>query len=140
MPAKPIEYEILDLEPSFPSDDLYSYATAGQVFMSWILSTNWDAELLRFEIAQKLGYEAMLELFPDLDADPTVVIPGKLGGDLARNRAFEILKNAPLQPKGQGSNNWVVAGSRTEGGKPLRPKYPHHSVAVPAFRVQITAS
>src|SRR5439155_4254902 len=120
MSEKPVEYQILDLDPVLPSgDDMVAYGTGGQVFMSWILSTNWDAELLRFEIARRPGFEAMLSLFPDLDADPAVVIPGKLGGDLSRSRALEILRSAPRTPKGQGSNNWVVAGSRTETGQPL---------------------
>ena len=113
MPSRPIEYEILDVDPALPLDDGFAYATAGQVFMGWILSGNWDAELLRFEIGNKLGVEAMQELFPEIETDPAIVIPGKIGGEAGRHHALEILRNAPLTPKGQGSNNWVVAGSRT---------------------------
>lgn len=139
MPAKPVEYQILDMEPSLP-EDMVAYGTAGQVFMSWILSTNWDAELLRFEIAERLGYEAMLELFPEVETDHAVVIAGKFGGGADRRSALEILKTAPLQPKGQGSNNWVVAGSRTVTGKPLLANDPHLSVQVPSIWFEIHLS
>src|SRR5438270_6989300 len=138
MPALPIEYRILDLQPEFPSgDEMMAYGAAGSVFMSWILSTNWDAELLRFEIAERLGFEAMLELFPEVETDPAVVIPGKLGGDAGRHRALEILKTAPLTPKGVGSNNWVVAGSRSVTGMPLLANDPHLSVQVPSIWFEI---
>src|SRR5438132_8611730 len=30
MPVKPIEYQVLDIEPNLPLDDTYAYATAGQ--------------------------------------------------------------------------------------------------------------
>src|SRR5919108_2289330 len=138
MPALPIEYRILDLQPEFPpGDEMMAYGAAGSVFMSWILSTNWDAELLRFEVAERLGFEAMLELFPEVETDPAVVIPGKYGGDAGRHRALEILKSAPLTPKGVGSNNWVVAGSRSATGKPLLANDPHLSVQVPSIWFEV---
>ncbi|MFN2545384.1 MAG: penicillin acylase family protein [Actinomycetota bacterium] len=141
MPAKPVEYEILGVEPAFPEgEDLVTYGAAGSVFMAWILSTNWDAELLRFEIAQRLGHELMLELFPTVETPPAVVVAGKLGGDASSRRALEILKTAPLTPKGVGSNNWVVAGSRTVSGKPLLANDPHLSVAVPSIWFEIHLS
>jgi penicillin G amidase len=140
MPAKPIEYEILDLDPTLPLDDFYAYATSGQVLMGWILSGNWDAELLRFEIAEHLGFEAMQELFPEIEIDPAIVIPGKMGGEASRHHALEILKNAPLTPKGQGSNNWVVAGSRTVSGKPLLANDPHLSISVPSIWFEVHLS
>jgi penicillin G amidase len=133
MPAKPVEYHILDLEPEIPEgDDLLAYGAACSAFMAWVLSTNWDAELLRAEIADRLGWEAMLALFPDVQPEPSVVFAGKEAGAAARRSAFDILRKAPLTPKGQGSNNWVVAGSRSVTGKPLLANDPHLVAQVPA--------
>lgn len=134
MPGRPIEGEILDFDPQIPGgDEGVVYGAAGSVFMAWILSNNWDAELLRAEIAERLGWEAMLALFPGIETDPPAVVPGKDPGDAGRRRALDILRTAPITPKGQGSNNWVVAGSRTVSGKPLLANDPHLAVAVPSI-------
>jgi penicillin G amidase len=133
LPAKPIEYHVLDIDPEIPSgDEALHYGASASAFMGWILSTNWDAELLRAEIAEKLGWDAMVALFPDGPTQPSIVYAGKNGGEAGRRSAFDILRSAPLTPKGQGSNNWVVAGSRTTTGKPLLANDPHLLAQVPA--------
>jgi penicillin amidase len=133
MPEKPIEYHILDLEPEVPTaEDSLVHGASASAFMGWVLSTNWDAELLRAEIAERLGWEAMQALFPDVHPEPSVVVAGKDAGPRGRRSAFDLLRGAPLTPKGQGSNNWVVAGSRSETGKPLLANDPHLLVQVPA--------
>src|SRR5689334_3887878 len=53
MPAKPIEYQLLDLEPAIP-DDPAQYAAA-IALLAWNLSSNWDAELLRAELDDAIG-------------------------------------------------------------------------------------
>jgi penicillin amidase len=138
MPAKPIEYEILQLEPDLPAGPAArEVAAAAGVFMAWSLSTNWDCELLRAEIAQAIGWEAMASLFPDIPTDPPPVRPGKLGGAKSRASAFDLLSQAPNFPKGQGSNNWVVAGSRSATGKPLLANDPHIFAQVPSIWFEI---
>jgi penicillin amidase len=140
MPAKPVEYQILQTEPDLPEEDdeLLAAGAAAQVFLAWSLSTNWDAELLRAEIAEKLGPEAVPILFPDLDTEPASVRAGK---DLSHPTRMELLEHAVLPPSGQGSNNWVVAGSRTETGKPLLANDPHLMVSLPSiwFEVHLEA-
>jgi penicillin amidase len=134
LPAVPVEYRILELEPSLfaeeDDDEALAAGAAMAAFMSWQLSGNWDAELLRVEIADRVGYEAMLALFPDSAGEPSVIVPGK---DPQRRRALEILRSAPLTPKGQGSNNWVVAGSRTASGRPLLANDPHLRAMLPSI-------
>jgi penicillin G amidase len=101
------------------------------VLMSWTLSTNWDAELIRTEIAAHLGWEALATLFPDLPSEAGAVIPGKEGG--TRRSGLDLLATAPAFPKGQGSNNWVVAGRRSATGKPLLANDPHLQVQLPSI-------
>jgi penicillin G amidase len=134
--AAPVEYRILDLEPQpLPTgDDGLGYVAASGGFMAWILSANWDAELLRTQIAEAMGFEAMTALFPDVDTEAASVIAGKNGAASGgRRSALEILRTAPITPKGQGSNNWVVSGSRTEGGKPLLANDTHLAVQMPSI-------
>src|SRR5207245_2797550 len=104
---------ILDLEPDFfdlPDDELLAYGAAGGAFMSWSLSRNFDVELLRAQVAEALGWEAMVALFPSSPSQPEVVVAGKDGGATGRRSALDLLKSAVIHPSGQGSNNWVVAG------------------------------
>src|SRR6185312_7332922 len=81
MPAKPIEYQLLDLEPAIPDDPApYGAAIA---LLAWNLSSNWDAELLRAELDDRIHH-----------ATTDLLLPTTSRG-------------------GIGSNNWAVAGSRT---------------------------
>ncbi len=125
MPAPPVEYRVLELEPDLPDDDGY-WAAAG-VLLAWGLSGNWDQELLRAEIVDRLGWEAMLDLFPDLPAEAPPAIAGKAPSGL------ELMKAAPPRRAGRGSNNWVVAGSRTASGAPLLANDPHLEAMMPSI-------
>jgi penicillin amidase len=62
MSAKPVEYQLLDLEPDLP-DDPAPYAAAF-AFLAWNLSNNWEAELLRAELDAALGRAASDTLLP----------------------------------------------------------------------------
>jgi penicillin G amidase len=134
MPSKPIEYEILSLDPELP-DGMpgLGRAASAAVFMAWSLSGNWDAELLRAEISERLGWEAMVALFPDVQTLPPAVRPGKRGADGARRSALDLLRAAPPLPGGQGSNNWVVSGSRSATGMPLLANDPHILAQMPSI-------
>ena len=130
MPEKPVEYHVLDADPwMLPDDDWPTIGAAAAAVVAWGLSRNWDHELLRAEIAERLGPEAMRELFPDLDTEAPIIEAGKDG---APSR-LALLRDAILPPPGQGSNNWVVSGSRTATGKPLLANDPHLAVSWPSI-------
>ncbi len=138
MPAKPVEYEVLQLEPYFPEDrEAAELAAAASVLMAWGLSTNWDGELLRMELAERLGWESMMQLFPEIMPEPAVVVAGKSSGGANRRRAFDLLREAPRLPVGQGSNSWVVAGRRSVSGKPLLANDPHLFAQLPSIWYEI---
>jgi penicillin amidase len=126
MTAPPVEYGVLALAPSLPEDDA-SWA-AGSAWMSWNLNGNWDEELVRAEIAERLGPDAVHDLFPELPADVRFPIAGRRGPS-----ALDLLEQATPRTPGQGSNNWVVAGSRTTSGKPLLANDPHLAVVTPSI-------
>jgi penicillin amidase len=120
MPAPPVEYALLGAAPELP-DDLGSWAAAF-AYAAWGLSGNWDMELLRAHLAEGLGHEAARDLLPPLPADPPELVAGGLAGRLL---------DALPRSRGQGSNAWVVAGSRTASGKPLLANDPHLLVQQP---------
>jgi penicillin amidase len=114
MPAPPVEYTLLDLRPELPVDEA-SWAAAF-AFLAWGLSGNWDTELLRTWIRERAGDDAVRTLLPPLATDAPEIPAGALNG---------ALFDAVPRSSGQGSNNWVVAGSRTASGKPLLANDPH---------------
>jgi penicillin G amidase len=142
MPARPIEYDVLSLDPWFPNGrEAAELGVGASLLIGWGLSTNWDNELLRAELAERLGWARMADLFPDLPTEAEAVIAGKLGGGAHRRAAADLLRAAPTIPGAPGSNNWVVAGSRSQTGKPLLANDPHLFVQLPSiwFEIHLTA-
>ena len=127
MPAPPVEYVLLDAAPDIPDDDA-SWASCWAMF-SWGLSGNWDLELLRVHLTAELGEEAAGRLVPPLVGAPTAPAAGRLAADL--------LGSLPRSPRGQGSNEWAIAGSRTASGKPLLANDPHLLVRQPGAWLEL---
>ncbi len=133
MEATPVEYAILETEPEIPTgEDAKAAIASAAVLMSWTLCNNFDGELLRLAIGEKLGWEAMASLFPELPPLPPTANPGKRGGEGYGRAALDLLRAMPQVPPGQGSNAWVVSGTRTGTGKPLLANDPHLSLSTPS--------
>lgn len=127
MPAPPVEYAVLGVAPRLPEDD--AAWAAASVWMSWNLSGNLDEELVRAEILERLGPEAVRDLFPDLPEEVRFPVAGRRPSP----SGLDLLEQAPPRPPGRGSNEWVVAGARSESGAPLLANDPHLAVLVPSF-------
>lgn len=138
MPAPPPEYRVLDAGPWVPEgrEAVYVQAAAG-VMIAWSLSRGWDNDLLRAEVAERLGVEGLRVLFPDLETESGPVQAGK---DYAYRHRLALLEQAMLPPSGQGSNAWVVAGRRSVTGKPLLANDPHLAVQLPSIWYEIHLS
>ncbi len=129
MPTKPVEYALLDLDVDLPRDE-ESWAAAF-CLLGWGLSGNWDAELLRLWIRQAAGDDAVARLLPPLPADPPQIPAGAHFGAI-----FDALPRSP----GAGSNDWVVAGSKTASGSPLLANDPHLLAQQPAPWIEVHLS
>jgi penicillin amidase len=117
----PVEYSLLDRSPELP-EDVAAWASCW-AFFAWGLSSNWDSELMRVRLREAVGDELAGVLLPPTPALEPALVPGGLGG--------RLLHDAPLAPRGQGSNAWVVGGARTAGGDPLLANDPHLVVGQP---------
>jgi len=111
--------------------------TWGKV-MAWDLGGNRSDELLRAHIAARLGTGAVGVLVPPYPDDYPVIVPHPLTEATLQavpEAAFEthVLGVAD----GLGSNNWVIAGSRTETGMPLLANDPHLSIQMPSIWYEI---
>ena len=127
MPAPPVEYVLLDTRPDLPEDDA-SWAACWAMF-SWSLSGNWDMELLRVHLEAELGEEVAGRLVPPLTGHVAAAAAGHLAG--------QLLGELPRPPRGQGSNEWAIAGSRTASGKPLLANDPHLLVQQPGAWIEL---
>lgn len=133
--ARPPEFIILGLQPSAwePIDSV-----AWTTMMAWDLGGNWNNELLRLRLSLKLPVERINELLPPYPgAQP---LPTMDYAALYRNLKLDASLGKQAQAAapesgldGIGSNNWVVAGSHTESGKPLLANDPHLRLSVPAL-------
>ncbi len=130
----PVEFTLLGFQPEpwIPADTL-----AWPKMMAWTLCVNWESEILRALLAARLGPEKAAELEPDYEPGMPYVIPEGV--------SYSCLSSQPLQRAGKlrpflgpaarqglGSNNWVLAGSRTASGMPLLANDMHLGLTIPA--------
>jgi len=109
-----------------------------QTMMSWDLGANWTQELLRMRLAQRLPLERIEQFLPPYPGDAPLPTQDytRLYQQLAGvTQQMEKVAAAapPSYVDGMGSNNWVVAGSRTASGKPLLANDPHLGLSAPAL-------
>jgi len=139
--ALPVEFLLTGApapEPWTPADSL-----GWLIMMSWDLSGNWDNELLRMRLATRLSKQQIDEFLPPYPGNHGVadaplatadytLLYRKLKQASALAGALREIAPAGWRP-GLGSNNWVVAGSRTETGKPLLANDPHLDLSAPSL-------
>ena len=119
----------LDFEPWRPADTL----VWGKL-MAVRLSTDWQGELLRARIVQKLGGKAIPVLFPPYPGDaPTTVGPTREG--LLNGVDFAgLLAALPDEATGGGASNvWALRPERTTTGAAILASDPHLGMNAPVL-------
>ncbi|WP_430510393.1 penicillin acylase family protein [Gottfriedia solisilvae] len=122
----PVEFKILQYKPTEWSaiDSL-----AIGKYMAFDLGGHWNEQAFRYYAMNKFPKEKALELFPaDNDLDPYIIPSGTSKIDVEESFASAI-----IPPTWNGSNDWVVSGSKTKSGKPLLADDPHLGLATPAI-------
>jgi penicillin amidase len=138
--ARPPEFVILGIEPE-PWDPIDSLAWT--LMMAWDLGGNWGTELLRMRLALRMPVADINTLLPPYPGEqpPATADYAALfrqigvAHEKATVTAWSQLPDLapPSGVEGVGSNNWVLAGSRTQGGKPLLANDPHLKLSAPAL-------
>lgn len=117
------------------------------IMMALDLGGNWGNEFARLAAARVLTTEQLWQLYPPYKGEPPAssVDLAKLYRDLgvykqgtAQDSGLKTSLSLPIvgEPgfnEGRGSNNWVVAGSHTQSGKPLLANDPHLGLSAPAI-------
>ena len=153
--ALSLEYAVLGLtnrsyepEPWTPIDTM-TWAK----MMSWDLGSNMDRELSRALGAGVVGVDRVEELWPPYPDDQPVIVDGGSAAAETPHPPLALLPNESLTDLAQqiervrdltgvsgaeiGSNNWVVAGSKTETGAPILANDPHLSIQMPSIWFQV---
>ncbi|MDQ3097417.1 MAG: penicillin acylase family protein [Chloroflexota bacterium] len=142
----PFEFVLLGYRPHLwsPLDSL-----AIMKLQAYDQATNYETELVRLSIAQRLGVAAIAPLFPDppgtpgLDAAWARIAPHVGVVEAPRpadreNDGREVLRAIFGDPgSGAGSNCWAVGGSRTATGRPLLAGDPHLGVRNPSIWYEV---
>ncbi len=111
--------------------------TWGKV-MAWDLGGNMSLELLRAYIIARLGEGAVPMLMPPYPADRPVIVPHPLSETTLQTIPEAVFTTHFLgEGVGLGSNNWVIAGSRTETGMPLLANDPHLGIQMPSIWYEV---
>ncbi len=150
-----LEYAVLGLQQTGYEPEPWTAvdSLAWLKAMAWDLRSNMDDELGRAIADTKVAPARVDQLYPDYpyDRNPVIVDGGKAGKapkatpraralSPALTRVSEALRAVPSMigdgGPGIGSNSWVVAGSRTNTGKPLLANDPHLAPHMPSLWAQ----
>jgi penicillin amidase len=133
--ARPPEFLILGLQPEpwTPEDSM-----AWGIMMAWDLGGNWTNELLRMRLARSLPVARIDQLLPPYPGEKPLPVRDYAALYRELRLAPELGQRALLDAPesgvdGVGSNNWVLAGTRTASGKPLLANDPHLKLTAPAL-------
>ena len=134
--ALPFEMQLLRLEfePWRPVDVL----SIGKL-LAFGLSTNWEKELLRSDMARALGPELAARLDPGYPADNPVASQEAWSGEgLALAEQIDAVRRSiGMAVEASGSNNWAVTGALSATGSPLIAGDPHLPPSMPGIWYQV---
>jgi penicillin amidase len=130
----PIEFRILGYTPQ-PWQPLHSLVWGKM--MAWSLGGNWESELMNARLIEALGEEQAAEVMTRYPADGPFIIPPEVKSfaglePFDMDRVWAVKRLLRTADPGVGSNNWVVAGSRTTTGLPLLANDPHLGMQIPS--------
>lgn len=111
--ARPTRYEAADV-------------VALLLVESCVNAMNWDVELARLQVLRADGADALIAVDPEYPAQlPVTAPPAAAAGPATRALAEDLAVLRGVLGGRGGSNNWVLAGSRTTSGRPLLAGDPH---------------
>ncbi|GBD20681.1 Penicillin acylase 2 [bacterium HR28] len=130
LPARPLEFLLLRTEPQpWDAADVLGLVK----FLSFALASNWTSELIRLLVLVTDGREALRDLDPALTTGiDAYEAPTTIAASWLEQFSRELDQLRGLVGTAA-SNNWVIAGDRTQSGRPILANDPHWSPLLPSF-------
>ncbi len=106
------------------------HSLAYQRLIAWNLEMAWRVDPLFGELANRVGLEKMTEILPVYPADAPTIVEDQYFQFYQLQKSFDKIAHdmsslLKMAGPGMGSNSWVVAGERTNTGKPMLANDPH---------------
>lgn len=130
LPARPLEFLLLRTEPQpWDAADVLGLVK----FLSFALASNWTSELIRLHVLLSDGPEALRDLDPAVPtSSETYEAQPPMTPSWVEQFSRELDQLRGLAGSAA-SNNWVIAGDRTQSGQPILANDPHWSPILPSF-------
>ena len=129
----PVEFTLLHIQPEpWKPVDTVQWGK----MQAFSLSGNWETELIRARLVDKLGAQRASQLEAGYDTEhPLIVPPGTTyqGTNLGLLEQYEQIRLMSGFSVMGGSNNWVVDGTMTASGFPLLCNDPHLGQTAPSI-------
>jgi penicillin amidase len=117
----PIEFRLLDYRPE-PWSPVDCLTVEGE--FRWYLTGRFPVIVLPELVKRALGDGSLYEAFLRAEEDgESILPPGSYPAERCGTQPVGVAASHPQSA--EGSNNWVVAGARTDTGKPLLASDPH---------------
>jgi penicillin amidase len=100
--------------------------------LSFSLCANWDSELVRLKVLSTDGPEALRALeAANPTSQPVIRQLAQAAAPAVDRLAHDLEVFFSVTASRGGSNNWVIAGSRTATGRPILANDPHLDASLP---------
>ena len=134
----PFEFQLLNTKPGYWTPEVVVSRHQG-------IRSNVSQELNMARAIAKAGADKVRELSwfhpnqPDLNIDPSIntdlLFDDILGPYEAVNKELTFnKKDFETEQMPEGSNNWIINGSRTASGLPIMANDPHRKISTPSLR------
>lgn len=132
----PLEFVLMRLHPKPWTPEECLYQTR---MMAWFLNFNWKADALYWLMYSKLPPEKFREIWPDWNHYPTILKASEVNRLAAELNELDRGIQALFSPSGfvPGSNNWVLAPSRTTTGAAILANDPHLHLDIPPIWMEM---
>jgi len=130
----PLELRLLSHKPDLwePQDSIIFSR-----LMIWQLSHAWQSEIVRAEIAEKVGVERAAELEIHYPQGNPVTLPDGIEFNALDPDGKLRELPGPFLDRGKGSNEWVVAPDRSETGHAVLSNDMHLPVGIPSLWYEV---
>jgi penicillin amidase len=130
----PVEFSMLSHRPDpWKPEDSMAFTRV----MIWQLSHAWQGEIIRAEIAEKVGADNASELEIHYPPENPLTLPGGIEFNAIDPEGKIRKLPGPFLNRGIGSNSWVVSPHRSETGNAVLCNDMHLPLSLPSLWYQI---